>query len=418
MTDTLARATTAFTVSPDDAAQALRMGWTLAEVRGRLNPGCTYAPVAGVEAAPALALETAQERNPVEGQVEATKILSALGGLDLLKIDIATLSRDGDWDAQMPSGRPTLKTPDMLRFLVYRIICTRAHEKDPPDHTFDDLNATMRTKRIEPTDDDTTSMELWDRLQWFLWAWDEALQDQLAAGNFGTASSYELGRGLSECYWGAMSATSSRALKEHWRFVLGENRVSALNDLCSRLAPVFNSYSAPAVRKSLGSWKDIAALSTWGIVQADVAKSEDECRTYRGAMQQQARIWRDLLVTGRDPLTLVAPSRMEAVARDPRPIFKAFRWELGAAATLVVGLILTLIFASNWARTALAVLAAAGITASAVLSWIKSQAQSVATRVGTAVNQSVVNDAVDKGAKLLPPKPWWQRLRHPPDDDA
>jgi hypothetical protein len=409
MTDTSARATTAFTVSPDDAALALRMGWILAELRGRLDPACTYTAEQGVRPAPTLVLETAQERDAVEGQVEATKVLSALGGLDPMKIDIATLSRHRHWGDQAPAGRPALKTPDMLRSLVYRLICTR----HPRGSHFEDLNATLRTKRIEDADYQLGPDGWWYRVQWFLWAWDEALQDQLAAGKFGTASSYELGRGLSECYWGATNSRFSEELREQWSFVLGENRVKALRDLSLRLAPVFNPYTAPAVIASLDAWEavwnDALRSGEWRTRQQSAA----DCKKYLAAMQEQARIWRDLLVTGRDPLTLVTPSKLETVARDPRPILKAFWWELVAAAVLATGLALTLTYASSWARGALAALATVGLTASAIVSWIKSRAQSVATRVGAAVNQSVVNEAVNQAATLVEPKAGRARLLDP-----
>jgi hypothetical protein len=309
----------------------------------------------------------------------------------------------------MPAARPALKTPDMLRSLVYRLICTR----HPPGSPFENLNATLRTKRIEAADYEIGTDGWWYRVQWFLWAWDEALQDQLAAGKFGTASSYELGRGLSECYWGATNSRTADELKAQWSFVLGENRVKALRDLSLRLAPVFNPYTTPAVIASLDAWrtvwKDALASAEWGTPD----RSEADCKRYLDAMEEQARIWRDLLVTGRDPLTLVTPSKLEMVARDPRPILKAFWWELVAAAVLAMGLALTLTYASSWARGALAALATVGLTASAIVSWIKSRAQSVATRVGAAVNQSVVDEAVNRAATLVEPKTGRERLLDP-----
>jgi hypothetical protein len=389
MTDTSVKATTAFTVSPDDAAQALRMGWILAELRGRLDPDCRYKPVTDDRPPPTLLLEAANERTAVEGQIEATKILSTLGQLDLTKIDINTLSSRDDWDPT-PAGGAAMQTTDMLRYLVCRLIYSRGPEK------YDKLDATLTTDPIAQGESKDQGM-WWQRVQWFLWAWDEALQDQLAAGNFGTASSYELGRGLSECYWGATNATTTEQLKDQWSFLLGSRRVEALRELALRLAPVFNPYTAPAVIASVEAWGTVSQSRT---IEVDIADLD--------IMEGQARIWRDLLVTGRDPRTLVEPSKLEAVARDPRPIIKAFAWELLAAAVLAAVLAVSLTYFSSQSRAVLAALAAVGISASAIVSWIKARAQSVATRVGSAVDQSVVNEAVNRAQPLLPPT----TLRH------
>jgi hypothetical protein len=391
MTDTSSR-TTAFTVSPDDAAQALRMGWVMAELRGRLDPQSTRAPV-GVIDPPTLVLDAAGERNAVEGQIEATKILSSLGGLELTKIDITTLSREDMWD---PDPTPGLvrTTPDMLRHLVCGLIYATAHDK------FHDVHATLTTEPLTDEECKLGKADWWERIQWFLWAWDEALQDQLSADKFGTASAYELGRGLSETYW-ALNEDNDDSHAQ-WKFLFGKDRVNALCDLSRRLAPVFSEYTAPAV---------VASVTRWG----EVAEAPDTYDDPTGSLAQQVRIWRDLLVTGRDPLTLVPVDKLEAAARDPRPILKAFRWELLTALVLAAGLALSLTYFSREARSALATLALVGISASAIVSWIKSRAQSVASRIGSAVDQSVVDDAVTRAPRLLVPTGWRHRIFLPLD---
>jgi hypothetical protein len=272
----------------------------------------------------------------------------------------------------------------MLRFLVCRLI----RSESPLD--YHDLHATLDTSDITHADTETTRAGWWERTAWFLWAWDEALQDELAAGKFGTASAYQLGRGLSESYWALNPG--HRDAQHQWKFLLGIDRVQALCDLSQRLAPVFSEYTSPAVTASVRAWGDVVAN--------DPANYEEPLKT----LQRQVVVWRDLLATGRDPLTLVEPSRLERVARDPRPIIKAYWWELLAALVLTAGLALSLTYFSREARSVLAALAAVGISASAIESWIKAKAQSVGRRVGTAVDQSVVDDAVT----FTPP------LRNPP----
>jgi len=340
-----------------------------------------------------LLLDAANERSEVERQIEATKVLSSLGNVDLLKIDITTLSGSGDdkW-GPIPEGK-RLKTPDMLRYLVCRLITATWPDIDP-------IHATLSTIEVTPDEKAMSKDDWWRRVAWFLWAWDEALQDQLAAGKFGTASAYQLGRGLSESYWALNPDLPDE--RHQWTFLLGEDRVRALGDLSQRLAPVFSQYTAPAVT---------ASVDTWG----EVAKSPGDFVEPITALERQVVIWRDLLVTGRDPLTLVKPSRLEAVARDPRPIIKAYRWELVAALVLAAGLALSLTYFQSQVRSVLTALAAVGITASAIESWIKAKAQSVASRVGTAVDQSVVNEAVTVAPPSTKPKGWRNRILLPLD---
>jgi hypothetical protein len=414
MTDTAiatAPKTTAFTVSSDDAAQALRMGWVLAELRGRLDPLCAHISPTLVER-PTLGLDAADERNPVERQVEATKVLSTLGSLSLTRIDIATLSGSEVWNPDRPPY-PARKTPDMLRYLVCRLIYTTSMEERPHDPV--DVHATLSTSEVTETEKAIGKDKWWTRVEWFLWAWDEALQDQLAAGKFGTASAYELGRGLSESYWALRKPDAGQAndaaplepalLKEQWGFLLGDRRTSALSDLARRLAPVFSDYTSPAVVASVTKWNEVAK-NPGAYVDPELKLGE------------QIRVWRDLLVTGRDPLSLVEPTRLEAVARDPRPIIKAFIWELLAALVLAAGLALALTYEGNQVRSVLAALAVVGISASAIVSWIKARAQSVASRVGSAVDQSVVNEAVTKAPDEKNKRTWRTRIFLPLDSPA
>jgi hypothetical protein len=387
--------TTAFTVSPDEAALALRMGWVLAELRGRLDPNSAYEPLY-VTAPPTLVLDQAGERNPVESQIEATKILSSIGSQDQTKIDIKTLSGIDEW-GPIPTGGPALTTTDMLRYLVCGLIYASTPQGEKPL----DVHATLTTRELTQAEKAVPLDNWWYRLQWFFWAWDEALQDELSADKFGTASAYELGRGLSESFW-ALNQKTPDDHHAQWGFLLGKTRVDALCDLARRLAPVFNAYTAPAI---------VASVTKWGEIAKKPSAYEHPIRT----LEDQIRIWRDLLVTGRDPLSLVSPAKLEAVARDPRPIIKAFRWELLAALVLAAGLALSLTYFSSEAKSALAALAAVGISASAIVSWIKARAQSVASRIGSAVDQSVVNDAVTRVPEPLVPTGWRHRIFLPLD---
>ncbi|MGP0029486.1 MAG: hypothetical protein ACLPVF_03165 [Acidimicrobiales bacterium] len=359
--------TTDLTVTPNDAAKALRMGWSVAEVRGRFDP------LSGQSAdpdppPPALLLSEADERSAVECQVESVKVLSSLAHGGTTDFTMSEITFKVGW---FPPKVPMPRASGMLTYIAARLIWARTDQ---------DLTGTLGSVPIDPGT--TRDPEFWwDRLLWFLWAWDEAIYDQFATQNFGTASSYELGRGLAESYWALHpDETSNRAAS--WSFLLGTRRVAALSDLCRRLAPVIGVLTAAAVEASLRAWGTIAAQP------GDYTRPVDSLR-------QQIKIWRDLLVTGREPLSLVDTSELAAVARRPWPFVRAFGWELavGLVGALAIGLAVT--FLKSFSATVLSVLGAVGITGSALIGWAKTSAQSVGRRVGDEVNQKVVIEAVE-----------------------
>jgi hypothetical protein len=372
-----AKATTAQTVSPNDSAAALRIGWTLAEVRGRLDPKADQTDKPK-QPPPALLLDGSNERSSVERQVEAVKILATLSKGGPIDFAANILSFKTDWATGTSADAvKTLTASEMLRYLVACLIWSR---------TAKDLSGTLGATPALDQDNKDTQDICWTRLALFLWAWDEAIQDQFATQNFGTASSYELGRALAESYW-ALDPTATSG-PSSWSFLLGQDRVNALIENCRRLAPVIGTTTAGAVEST---------LSSWGTVAAKPGDYEDP----KSALEAQIICWRDLLVTGRDPLTMVDSHDLEKVARRPWPLFRAFAWEI--ALVLAGGLLIGLAAAylSKAGATVLSVLGAVGITASALVGWAKSNVQKVADRVRDTVNLDAVIQAVQKLPELI-----------------
>ena len=394
-----AAVTTKQTVSPDDSAAALRIGWTLAEVRGRFDPRQDQSDIPNPPP-PALLLDAADERSAVERQVETVKILgtlsSAHGGTTNMAISVLTF--DTSWASVATADAvKNFKTTDMLRYLAAYLIWSRTKK-----NLWGTLGA---SPQLDPANKDSPE-DWWDRLERFIWAWDEAIQDQFASQTFGTASSYELGRGLAESYW-ALNPEAPAGDPSSWSFLLGQNRVDALVENCRRLAPVIGTITAGAVE---------ATVRSWGNVASDAGAYADP----QARLKEQIICWRDLLVTGRDPLTMVDSHDLEKVARRPWPLFRAFGWEIGLvlAGGLLIGLAAA--YLSKASATILSVLGAVGITASALVGWAKSNVQKVADRVRDAVNL----DAVIHGVERLPEPVQGQtprvrgRLRLPPHPDV
>lgn len=388
-----------FGVDPKAAAAAMRFGWALAEVRGRFDPWSPFRRT-GSPGEPTLLLDAAHERSPTECQIEAVKVLAALDAAAHNPIALITISKDTMWKPSTAAAGAT--TSEMLLFVASRLIYAKTEE---------DLSPTLGVAAVNTEEETTSASAWWDRLQWFLWAWDEALQDHYASGDFGTASAYQLGRGLAEAYWALGPRDPDKAaVARRWRFLLGTARVDALSNLCRRLSPsAINKQTAPAIEASLGQWKAVAAEPEKYVEPV-------------AALEGQARVWRDLLVIGASPLSLVDPARLEVVARDPRPILKAFRWELLVAVAGALALSLSLAFLSSSASTVITALSAVGITSSGLTGWAKSQIQGVSSRVGQAVDQSVVNDAVaqlprKQGAQPASRRALWP-WRRPPQEPA
>lgn len=386
--------TTALTVSPNDSAAALRIGWTLAEVRGRLDPRADHSDTPE-PAPPTLLLDAANERSAVERQVEAVKVLAALSKGGTTDLGIGLLTFDTSWASSSTAAEVNkLTASGMLRYLAAYLIWSRTKKN---------LSGTLGLQPLDTTNSESPD-EWWNRLAMFLWAWDEAIQDQFATQTFGTASSYELGRGLAESYW-ALDPSAPAGDPSSWSFLLGKNRVDALIENCKRLAPVIGTITAGAVEDTIRSW-------------GEVAKDPGAYETPQHDLQRQITCWRDLLVTGRDPLTMVDSKELEKVARRPWPLFRAFGWEI--ILVLIGGLLIGLsaAYLSKASATILSVLGAVGITASALVGWAKSNVQKVADRVRDAVNLDAVIQAVRKlpeaaegqpsrvtGLLRLPPRP-------------
>jgi hypothetical protein len=316
-------------------------------------------------APPVLLLDAANERSAVEQQVGVVKVLATLSQGSTIDLPLTMLTYNTEW-AKGDQAVLGLTASEMLRYLACRLIWSRSGR---------DLTRTLACGwPIDAAATERSSGTWWERMAMFLWAWDEAIRDQFATQTFGTASSYELGRGLAESYW---SLLPTKGPAYDWGFLLGPERVKALCDDSRRLAPIIGTLTARAVESTIRSW-------------GEVAKDPGNYVDPHKKLKSQALVWRDLLVTGRDPLTMVAPHKLERRARQPWPLVRAFGWEIGAmlAGALLIGL--GSAYFSKFSATFLTVLGAVGITASAAIGWAKNKVQKVAQRVQDSVNLDVV----------------------------
>ena len=371
------------TAAPPDTSQvlmALRLGWCVAEVRGRNRPGSPE-PLPDVlphMADHALPLRT--ERNSTDRRIEAQTVLAKLA---------RRLGVDG--------------TP------------SRAGMIDQQAETL--ANAVTNQSGVSGA---------WDALASSLYDFDANAQDSLAAQSETQASAYQLGRGLAEAYWALdLKAGCEPPTVNSWTFLLGRDRCDELTRIAGRLSAYFNPFAAPALAGTLQLWGAIARNPTWRIVgQADdklgrqtpndTPDSSEERATHDAhlALYLQTRNWYGLLIIGQDPATLTEPYEVFANWHLWRSLIKGF-WLPLATALVSLGLVVALIALTEYGshiqflKALFGVLGVAGLSGATISTKLKSSSQSLLTRV----HQDAYTDFVAVKMAVAPNKPGARQSR-------
>jgi hypothetical protein len=249
---------------------------------------------------------------------------------------------------------------------------------------------------------DVKATAVWGDLTEILWKCDAKIQDGLTAKSETQACGYQLGRGLAECYW-ALEPTSEGRHADSWEFLLGRSRTYELGRLTGRLTAYMQPYTAAAVAASLAIWAVVAKDPSWR------GRANDE-KTDK--LYLQSRRWYELIILSQDPTTLCSPRQLvtnfRALGRAAR-----FFWPQLILSILglggVVGLILLLnIHGSGYgpAKTATALLAAAGLSSAGLTGSLKNSAQALLKRL----HQDAYTDLIIRStAKYPKAKGWKQR---------
>jgi hypothetical protein len=336
---------------------AIRLGWYLAEVRGRNRPDPPPGAAPKVPPRTNYPLPLRIERSPDEQRDQAEAVLFAL--VDKLAIDSETPIRYGE---------ALRKHLDALA----------------------DLRAT-----VDPNPADV--VETWNDAADWLWRLDAHIQDVLTAGSDTQACGYQLGRGLAECYW-ALDPGSAEGW-DSWTFLFDQARCGELSRLAGRLSGYMQPFGAPAITGSLEVWKELAGDPGWRVV----ANARDN-------LYGQIRTWYELLVLGKDPTTDIRPYQL---IKGWRPTLRAamvFLPQLvlagiGVAGTVLLLLVLSADKTSHLLATLSGVVAALGLSVAGITAKVKSQAQAVGSRL----RQDVYTDLIAVAITNVP---------RPPDDSS
>lgn len=375
---------------PDDAGKvltAIRLGWIMAEVRGRNRPDAPSGAKANLPGPPGRALPLHVEQSPTELRIEAQSLLGAIArdlGLDMVK-DHTSLPKLIDEQAtrlyearKAAAGAGAAKVPGGAGEVA-------ASQAGPGV-----VAAAGEAPEVAAGDPAAE----WLSLQKLILRFDAYIQGTLASGADTVACGYQLGRALAEPYWALDPGLPDRTPSpEAWWFLLGPERGSEMSRLAGRLTAYFHPLTAAAIAGSVQIWKHVAADPVW-------RKNADD------DLYLQTRRWYELVIMRQDPTTLVQPG---ALILNFRMMVRALRifWPelVGAvvAAAALSGFAVALgeNHISSLAKGVLGFIAITGFSAAGLTAWLKNQAQVMVTRL----HQDVYTDLVAVAITTAPPVP-------------
>jgi hypothetical protein len=362
----------------DTVRVALRLGWYMAELRGRYWWQGPRPPVTALPVDPPYGLPLRNERSEAESRHQSCQTVDSLS---------RRLGVEAPFDARELDGMD-----DTRRFSVRFGAVIAPLEADGNLLSAVDRNGPDAQKR-----DDA-----WTPVACHLHEWDGAIQDSLAARADVLANAYLLGRGLAECYWALGPDDPARgSLQEHttvasgWEFLLGAGRRRELSRLVGRLGAYVNSLTPSAVAGSIEAWGAVAADPRWRQVPDS-----------RSKLYEQLRRWYELLILGRDPTTYVRPYAVLRGWRTTRHAFRAL-WPQLATALLSAAALGALVWflSTDHGYAALNVVlglaGGLGLTAATVFAKAKSASQRLLARL----RQDAYSDLVALQMASIPAYP-------------
>lgn len=368
-----------------DVITALRLGWLMAEVRGRARPDSPahilLSPMARGHWAPPLA----SERSPAEREVESQHALQAVAG----QLNV---------DAKIPA----------------KLITELSAAYTPPAGISPHFSGAMQSlgkgiTTLRPQGDEQPSADYtktWNTFANLIYHWDAAIQDSLLSRSDHLANAYEVGRAVAETFWAldpsapatVVDAGSDKLLPNpvSWQFLLGDGRRSIISSLLGRLAPYFAPLTAPSV---------ISSVEVWGTVVAERIKGSRKENTWWKAPDAQLKLsaqvanWYSLLVAGLDPQTLLKPYAVLRSWKIFKKTFRVFGLEMaiglaGAGALAAFGLLTATSGHSEALKIVVAGLGLLGVTSASLQARLKATTQSVVGRLSQDLSTDLIANQI------------------------
>jgi hypothetical protein len=352
----------------EQVQQAFRLGWTLAEIRGRYRPDVQHVgpPPRGRRIDNALPL--GDERSEREQEIELHKTLASLS--KTLKLD------------------PALAQPSLPQ--------VKANVCDQVDGLGERMADALKLARAPNAGDDARqgARTEWHRLTETLYIWDKFIQDELIMQP-SRAAAYQLGRALAETYWALDPTVLDDEDWRSWRFVLGDRRCRRIKQLTGRLSGYLDPLTPAAVNASVDAWAEVAKDTRW--------RSQTDARQN---LYNQGLIWRDLVRGEQRPGDLTQ-SRGGLIQLGLLPhVLRGFWLELllglGATAILAIGATALSAGTKQEATSTLwVILGGFGITAASLFAKAKASANSLIAQL----RQMVGRERIAQAATCRPSKP-------------
>lgn len=353
----------------DEVRAAFRLGWAIAELRGRYRPDLFDQPEPQEPDAPPPfarrehALPLANERKDREVRIEvfeAVKGLSKLLGVDPQLHGMSAIT--------------------CLQALFEQMEDPRTNAKD--------------RERLWSAD---------DRIADLFYSWDAQLQDDLVVTST-RAAAYQLGRGLADTHWALYPERDSTQMGS-WAALLGPERQQTIARLAARLSAYLGPLVTAAINGPFGAWTRLAA-----------SEQQRSAPTARPLLYRQGLLWRDLIRGERQPLELSTPPpkdvwRQLAMYREAVETLKVPLIVGGLASALLVAGAAWLAGGSNvaWLSTAITILGALGLTTASLYARAKTELTSLLS----SLREQVQIEQVQRGANLCP-APVASELAQPP----
>lgn len=339
--------------------KAFRLGWYLAEVRGRNRPNSPERDEHWLPGGDYRPLPLRVERTATERRIEGQGVLTELA----IRLFVDEDGHGGSYGKRVDQDA-----------------CHLARSR----------HAKAQQSVLD---------QQWKDLAEVLWDFDAHIQDELTARSEIQACAYQLGRGLAETYWALDPLESADA--HGWTFLLGERRCAELGRLVGRISAHLNIYTGSAVVGSIEIWKEFAREAVFDRNDPAQVKS---AMAAQEAMHGQIRRWYELIVLGQDPTTLIRPF---GALNGFRMLTQALRqfWPQVVLAVVGLGFLGTFIVlatlgpGNGLAKTLGATIGAAGLSLGGVTGALKNSAQSLLVRL----RQDTYTELVTEGVIVKPP---------------
>jgi hypothetical protein len=339
----------------DGVRSAFRLGWGVAELRGRYRPDLFDQPEPGAPPPSGRkdhALPLANERKSREVRIEVFEAVSGLS--KALKLDLHV------------GGAPAL---ERLQGLFEQIEDGQAGA---------DRREALWAQKEGVAD--------------LFYSWDAQIQDSLVVSS-SQAAAYQLGRGLAETHW-ALYPDRDGTQMGSWGFLFGPQRQQTVRRLAARLSPYLGSLVIAAID---------APFTTWAALANDHQRRTKT--SIRAKLYQQGLLWRDLVRGERQPLELSTPAAKDvwkqlAMYREAVDTLKVplVVGTLAGILLLAGGAVLASGSGKSWLGTAIAILGALGLTSAGLYARAKSELTSLLANL----REQMQVEQVQQAATLCP----------------